>query len=72
MLSGRATWLWRFTLDHIFREANSVANCLAQMASSSHTSSSFHFFDLPAYIRGLLALDRVNFPYFWYQISLSS
>lgn len=77
-LTGQAAWPWRLhydlqqadgllhsfgtTLQHIFREANSVADSLAKIASTCSVSRPFLYHDLPPYVRGLLALDRVSFP----------
>lgn len=48
---------------HVFREANSVADALAKLASSTQTSHSFTSSTLPREIRGLIALDQRQFPY---------
>lgn len=50
-------------LVHTFREANAVADSLAKIASTTSASHSFTFSTLPLYVRGLLALDRVSYPY---------
>lgn len=53
-----------FRLFNIYRESNSVADGLAKIASYQRMSMEFSFLTLPQYLRGLLSLDRVSFPYF--------
>lgn len=51
---------------HIFREANSVADALAKLASATQTSHSFESSPLPRHIRGFIVLDQRQFPYIRY------
>lgn len=53
---------------HTYREANSVADALAKMASSSKMSFSFQASDLPLHVRGLVALDQRQCPYVRYKL----
>lgn len=48
---------------HIYREANSVADGLAKLASSTQSHCSFSHSDLPSNIKGLVALDQRQCPY---------
>lgn len=45
------------------REANSVADALARLASGSATSRRFSMGTLPRHIRGLVILDSQQCPY---------
>lgn len=73
MLTGKATWPWKYygdlyfvkqmigslgyQLHHIYREANSVADHLAKLASSTQLSSEYTSLNLPSFVKGLVALD---------------
>lgn len=79
MLSSRASWPWRhylvlqrlaamlansdLRLRHVFREANAVADGLSKLASSTQQDYQFTSVSLPQNIKGLVALDKVSFPY---------
>lgn len=51
------------SLTHIYREANSVADGLARLASSSGCTQFFTLASLPRTIRGLAILDCQQVPY---------
>lgn len=55
-----------YPLVHIFREANSVADSLARLASSSCASRRFTSASLPRSTRGLVMLDQLGCPYIRY------
>lgn len=59
--SSTLVWQLGFHITHIFRKANSVADYLAILTSSTMTSSDFDVSSLSTRLRGLLALDRVQF-----------
>nr|XP_027060692.1 uncharacterized protein LOC113687227 [Coffea arabica] len=75
--NGRVPWkLWRtisriqalalgrrITFSHVYREANGVADALANLASSTGIGQSFGAFALPDYIQGLARLDKMRIPY---------
>lgn len=52
-----------YSLFHIYREANSVADSLAKLATSARVTHEYQFGALPSYIRGLIHLDSLSFPY---------
>ncbi|XP_027150495.1 uncharacterized protein LOC113750754 [Coffea eugenioides] len=53
----------QITFTHVYREANAVADALARLASTTHVCQSFPPSPLPAHIRGLARLDRIQMPY---------
>ena len=75
--NGKVPWtLWRtisciqflamgrkVTFTHVFREANAVADALANLASSTCVCQSFSPSTLPDHIQGLARLDRIRGPY---------
>ena len=75
--NGRIPWkLWttisriqtlalgrQVTFTHVYREANGVADALANLASSTGVCQSFNESALPGHIRGLARLDRMHVPY---------
>lgn len=79
MLTSKSTWPWQhysilrqlslfltngeFLLHHIFREANAVADGLSKLASSSREDFLFTSVSLPHLLKGLVALDKVSYPY---------
>lgn len=74
---GRVPWkLWKtisciqalalgrqVTFSHVYREANGVADALANLASSTGVGHSFGASTLPDYIQGLARLDKMRLPY---------
>ena len=75
--NGRIPWtLWKtisriqtlalgrqVTFTHVYREANGVADALANLASSTGVCQSFGASTLPDHIQGLARLDRMRVPY---------
>ena len=53
-----------FQIFHIYCESNTVADGLARLASSQRQSAQFSFSTLPTYLKGLVSLDKVSYPYF--------
>ncbi|XP_071940756.1 uncharacterized protein [Coffea arabica] len=74
---GRVPWkLWKtissiqalalgrqVTFSHVYREANGVADALANLASSTGVGHSFGASTLPDYIQGLARLNKMRMPY---------
>nr|XP_027127816.1 uncharacterized protein LOC113743970 [Coffea arabica] len=74
---GRVPWRLRGTVSrikslalgrqiaftHVYREANSIADALTTLASSTRVHQSFTHSTLPDHIRRLACLDRVQMPY---------
>nr|YP_010502929.1 Ribonuclease H [Psychotria viridis]UXD78706.1 Ribonuclease H [Psychotria viridis] len=78
MINGCVSCPWRFYhelhgarvllrslslhLTHILRESNAVADYLAKLASLQQASITFAASDLPPFVKGLVSLDRVQYP----------
>ncbi|CDP11300.1 unnamed protein product [Coffea canephora] len=75
--NGRIPWtLWKtisriqtlargrqVTFTHVYREANGVADALANLANSTGVCQNFGASTLPDHIQGLARLDRMRVPY---------
>ncbi|CAI9112836.1 OLC1v1013330C1 [Oldenlandia corymbosa var. corymbosa] len=52
-----------YSIHHIYREANAVADSLARCASDEVSAEFFSLGDLPNFTRGLITLDQQSMPY---------
>lgn len=53
--------------SHIFREGNSVADCLANIACVTHENALFNQHNIPRNILGLHDADKFSVPCFRFQ-----
>lgn len=52
-----------FCFSHGFKEVNSAADALAHLAKSNRASASYRSHNLPRHVKGIVSLDRAQFPY---------
>lgn len=53
----------QFTIRHKFRQGNAPADFMARMGSSGCLTSWYSFTELPQSLKGLLRIDKLDFPY---------
>ncbi|XP_041025340.1 uncharacterized protein LOC121265720 [Juglans microcarpa x Juglans regia] len=53
----------QFTIRHIFRQGNAPADFMARMGSSGCSTRWHSFNELPQPLKGLLRMDKLDFPY---------
>ena len=52
-----------FPFSYGYREVSSVADALAQIASTNRAYCTYHSINLPRHVKGIVNLDRFLFPY---------
>lgn len=55
-----------FKITHIYHEGNACANFLANLGSNSERDFIFGSLDLPFQLRGLVNLDKMHLPFFYF------